>query len=102
MNNKEPLTKAQFIQRKFDEFVSDKNLGEELVGETYNDAFELFDAYITNSKVSEAIDNKDFGLLAGFGSVTMEQLKRLGANRINQIVEYVRDYINVEKLRVKD
>lgn len=102
MNDKEPLTKSQFIQQKFDEFVSDKNLGEELVGETYNDAFELFDAYITNSKVSEAIDNKDFGLLAGFGSVTMEQLKRLGVNRINQIVEYIRDYINVEKLRVKD
>jgi type I restriction enzyme R subunit len=102
MNNKEPLTKAQYIQQKFDEFVSDKNLSEELVGELYNDAFELFDAYITNRRVAEAIDNKDYSLLAGFGSITIDQLKRLGVDRINQIIGYVRDYINVEKLRVKD
>ncbi len=102
MNNKEPLTKAQYIQQKFDEFVSDKNLGEELVGESYNDAFELFDAYITDRRVAEAIDNKDFSLLAGFGSITIEQLRRLGVDRMNQIIGYIRDYINVEKLRVKD
>jgi len=52
--------------------------------------------------VSEAIDNKDYSLLAGFGSITIEQLKCLGVERMNQIISYVRDYINVEKLRVKD
>lgn len=102
MNDKEPLTKSEYIQQKFDEFITDKGLGEELVGEAYNDAFELFDAYITNRRVAEAIDNKDFSLLAGFGSITIEQLKRLGVDRMNQIVSYIRDYINVEKLRVKD
>ena len=102
MNNKEPLTKAQYIQKKFNEFISDRGLGETLVGESYNDAFELFDAYITDRRVSEAIDNKDYSLLAGFGSITIEQLKRLGIERVNQIVSYIRDYINVEKLRVKD
>jgi len=102
MNNKEPLTKAQYIQQKFNELISDRGLGETLVGEPYNDAFELFDAYITDRRVSEAIDNKDYSLLAGFGSITIEQLKHLGIERVNQIVSYIRDYINVEKLRVKD
>ncbi len=102
MNNKEPLTKAQYIQQKFNEFIADKNLSEELVGDMYNDAFELFDAYITNRRVAEAIDEKNFSLLAGFGSLSMRQLLHLGGERIDQITEYIRDYINVEKLRVKD
>jgi len=102
MNNREPLTKAQYIRQKFNEFISDKGLSETLVGESYNDAFELFDAYISDRRVSEAIDNKDFSLLAGFGSIAIEQLKRLGVERINQIINYIRDYINIEKLRVKD
>ena len=102
MHDKEPLTKAQYIQQKFDEFIADKGLSEELVGGMYNDAFELFDAYITNRKVAEAIDEKNFSLLAGFGSLTMQQLIHLGGEMIDQIAEYIRDYINVEKLRVKD
>lgn len=102
MLDKEPPTRAQFIQQKFDEFVRDKGLEEELVGQSYNDAFELFDAYITNPKVADAIDERNYSLLAGFGSVTMDQLRLLGTERIHQIVEYIQDYINVEKLRVKD
>lgn len=102
MKDKEPLTKAQYIQQKFDEFIADKDLSEELVGDMYNDAFELFDAYITNRRVAEAIDEKNFSLLAGFGSLNMQQLIHLGGERISQITEYIRDYINVEKLRVKD
>lgn len=102
MKDKQPLTKAEFIEQKFQEFINDKNLSEELVGQSYHDAFELFDAYTTNRRVAEAIDNKEFSKLAGFGSVSIDQLKLLGAERINQIVEYIRDYINVEKLRVKD
>ncbi len=102
MKNKEPLTKDEYIKQKFDEFVSDKNLGEELVGAEYNDSFELFDAYITNRKIAEAIDNKTYGALEGFGSLSINQLVQLGPKRIEQIVRYIQDYINVEKLRVKD
>ena len=102
MNNKQPLTKAQYIQQKFDEFIVDKKLSEELVGQAYHDAFELFDAYITNNKVAAAIDDGAFSLLAGFGSVTLDQLDRLGSDRISQIVNYIKDYINVGKLRIQD
>lgn len=102
MNDKEPLTKTQYIQQKFDEFIADKQLGDTLVGKEYNDAFELFDAYITNRRVAEAVDEKKFGLLEGFGSISIDQLKHLGSARIDQIVNYIRDYVNVEKLRVKD
>lgn len=102
MLDKEPPTRDQYIQQKFDEFIADKKLSDELVGDMYNDAFELFDAYITNRRIAEAIDEKNFSLLAGFGSLTMKQLIHLGGERINQITEYIRDYINVEKLRVKD
>ena len=102
INNIEPLTKAEYIKAKFDEFISDKRLGEELVGENYNDAFELFDAYITDPRVAEAIDEKRYGELSGFGSISMRQLRHLGIERVEQIVSYIKDYINVDKLRVKD
>ena len=102
INNKEPMTRAEYIKAKFDEFVNDKELGEVLVGEKYYDAFELFDAYITNPRMSEVIDNKDYSLLAGFGSVSIAQLRNLGIELVDQIIGYIRDYINVDKLRVKD
>ena len=102
MKDKQPISRAEYIKQKFDEFVSTKNLSEDLVGDMYNDAFELFDAYISNPQVADAIDEKKFGLLAGFGSLSMEQLKHLGSQYIDLIVDYIRDYINVQKLRVKD
>lgn len=102
MHNKEPLTKAQYIERKFHEFINDKNLGDQLVGEAYYDAFELFDAYISDTRVADAIDTGNYSALEGFGSVSINQLVRLGPDRIRQIVDYIHDYINVDKLRVKD
>ncbi len=102
MSNKEPLTKAEYIKARFDEFVNDKQFGNELVSQSYNDAFELFDAYITDRRVADAIDDKRYGELSGFGSISMRQLKELGIDRVNQIVNYIKDYINVNKLRVKD
>ena len=102
LKNKEPATRDEYIKARFDEFVNHNNLGEELVGDKYNNAFELFDAYITNPRVSDAIDNKNYSLLAGFGSVSLEQLKDLGVDLMNQIINYIRDYINIDKLRVKD
>lgn len=102
MKNKEPLTKAEYIKARFDEYINDKGLGEELVGETFNDAFELFDAYITDARVADAIDDRRYGELSGFGSISMSQLKNLGIERVEQIVNYIKDYINVSKLRVKD
>lgn len=101
MTDKEPRTRSEYIKDKFDEFVNDKELGEELVGDLYNNAFELFDAYITNPAVADAIDTKNYSLLAGFGSISIGQLKTLGPDLINRIVEYIHDYINVDKLRVK-
>lgn len=102
LKNIEPMPRDKYIKTRFDEFVSHNDLGEALVGEKYNNAFELFDAYITNPQVSDAIDNKNYGLLAGFGSVSVDQLKLLGPDLIDKIVCYINDYINVDKLRVKD
>ena len=102
LKNIEPMSRDKYIKTRFDEFVSHNDLGEVLVGEKYNNAFELFDAYITNPQVSDAIDNKNYGLLAGFGSVSVDQLKLLGPDLIDKIICYINDYINVDKLRVKD
>lgn len=101
MTDKEPRARSEYIKDKFDEFINDKELGEKLVGDLYNNAFELFDAYITNPAVADAIDTKNYSLLAGFGSISIGQLKALGPDLINRIVEYIHDYINVDKLRVK-
>jgi hypothetical protein len=61
----------------------------------------LFDAYITNARVQEAIDNGNFAALAGFGAVSLDKIQSLHSIGVYEpLVGYVRDYVPVDKLRV--
>lgn len=103
MNDEKPKTKDEKIKDYFDEFILSKELGEKLIGENYNDAYDLFGAYIANPRVQEAIDSGNFSALAGFGAVSLDKIQALaniGVDR--QLIEYIQDYIPVGKLRIPE
>lgn len=103
MNDEKPRTKDEKIKDYFDEFILTKELGEKLTGETYHSAFELFDAYITNPRVQEAIDSGNFSALAGFGSISLDKIQELHSIGVYiPIVEYIRDYVSIEKMRIPE
>lgn len=103
MNDEKPKTKDEKIKDYFDEFVLTKELGEKLTGETYHDAYELFDAYITNPRVQRAIDAGNFADLAGFGSISLDKIQELHNIGVYMpIIAYIRDYVPIDKMRVSE
>jgi hypothetical protein len=81
--------------------IIDKNLGEMLVGNLYNTAYSVFDAYITNEQVRKAIDKQEYGRLAGIGSVSMADLRLLNG-AFQPIIQYINDYIPIDKLNLRE
>jgi len=103
MNDEKPKTKDEKIKDYFDEFIITKELGEKLTGETYHDAYELFDAYITNPRVQRAIDAGSFADLAGFGSISLDKIQELHNIGVYMpIIAYIRDYVPIDKMRVSE
>jgi len=63
-------------------------------------AYSVFDAYITNEQVRKAIESREFGRLAGIGSVSMADLRLL--NGIFQsMIQYINDYVPLDKLNLR-
>lgn len=103
MNDEVPKTKDEKIKDYFDEFIITKELGEKLTGDLYHDAYELFDAYISNPRVQRAIDSGNYGDLAGFGSISIEKIQTLHDIGVYQPeIGYINDYVPIEKMRVEE
>jgi type I restriction enzyme R subunit len=98
-----PKTKQQILDEKFAEIISIYDLDEQLANnrDLYNSARSLFDAYISSSTVQEAIDQGDLTQLYLTPQLTVDEYKTAHDAKIDQpILEYIRDYINVDKLRI--
>lgn len=103
MNDEQPKTKDEKIKDYFDEFIITKELGEKLTGDLYHDAYELFDAYISNPRVQYAIDNGHYADLAGFGSISLDKIQTLNDIGVYQSeIGYIKDYVPIEKMRVEE
>lgn len=99
----EPKSKDEKIHEYFDEFILTKELGDKLTGDLYHDAYELFDAYISNPRVQYAIDNGHFADLAGFGSISLDKIQTLHSIGVYQSeIGYIKDYVPIEKMRVEE
>ncbi len=98
-----PKTKQEILDEKFDEIVALNDL-EEKVGSNpglYRDARSLFDAYVSSSKVQTALDEGDLTVLHHSAELTFDEFKACRDAKVDEpIMNYVRDYINVEKMRV--
>ena len=98
----QPPKKAEIISEKFTDFVTTKGLSEQLSEnpELFHLAYRLFDSYISSREVRDAIDSRQFGNLAQTGQLTLDQYGTLHrAELAEPIVSYIRDYIDIEKLK---
>jgi type I restriction enzyme R subunit len=99
-----PKTKQEILDEKFDEIVSLNNLEDQFASNLnlYNDARSLFDAYISSPKVQLAIDEGYLQDLNHTPELTVEEYKSTHDAKVDTpILEYIRDYINVDKLRMR-
>jgi type I restriction enzyme, R subunit len=99
-----PKTKQELLDEKFDEIIALNNLEEKFASNItlYRNARSLFDAYISSPEVQNAIDNGYIQDLNLTPELTVEEYKDTHESRVDTpILEYIRDYINVDKLRVR-
>jgi type I restriction enzyme R subunit len=97
-----PKSKSELLDEKFDEVVTLNGLGERFSDNhiLYRDARSLFDAYISSAEVQKAIDDKDYNVLFNSSEFNFKELQTLQeASLVEPIVGYIRDYINIDKLR---
>ena len=66
--------------------------------EKYQDVKVFFAAYVTDKDVRRAIEDRKFQLLGtDIGSYTMADLKRLGLDGMQSVVDYVADNVNLSR-----
>lgn len=98
----EPKKKAEIISDKFSDFVKTKELSEKLSEDTdlFHLAFRLFDAYISSDTVRKAIDDQKYGNLEDSSQISLADFAKLhGEGLAEPIVQYIRDYIDTDKLK---
>lgn len=98
----QPKTKQELLDEKFTEAVQLNGLTEKLVDNPalYRTARSLFDAYISSKQVQEAIDHGYFQDLDSLAELSSTEFYTLHQAQIDQpLVTYIRDYINVDKMR---
>lgn len=97
-----PKTKDELLEEKFDEVVRLYDLDKAFQDkpELYRTARSLFDAYISSHKVKEAIDKGYYQDLETTAELSAEEFYSLRAAKLDEpIIAYVRDYVNLEKMR---
>lgn len=97
-----PKKKAEIISDKFTDFVVTKGFSEKLSEnlDLFHLAYQLFDAYISSQDVRNAIDSRQFGKLEQTGQITLMEYSKLHQEGLARpIVEYIRDYVDTDKLK---
>ena len=98
----QPKTKQELLDEKFAEAVQLNGLTEKLADNPtlYRTARSLFDAYISSRQVQETIDQGYFQNLDSLAELSSKEFYTLRqANLDEPLVTYIRDYINVDKMR---
>lgn len=98
----QPKKKAEIIFDKFNDFVRTKDLSEKLSenNDLFHLSYRLFDAYISSDAVRKAIDCEQFADLAQTGQISMDAYQTLfDANLTKPITQYIRDYVDTDKLK---
>lgn len=98
----EPKKKAEIIGDYFTDFVVNRGFAEKLSEDSdlFHLAYSLFDSYISSQSVRQAIDEGKFGNLENTGQITMKEYTRLCNECLAEpIINYVRDYIDTDKLK---
>ncbi len=98
-----PKTKDELLDEKFDELIKLNGLTDKFSENPmlYRDARSLFDAYVSSKQVQNAIDEGYFQDLETSTEISAQEFYHLREAQLDQpIINYVKDYINVDKMRV--
>jgi type I restriction enzyme R subunit len=98
----EPKKKAEVIHDKFNDFVALKDLSERLSEDTelFHASYRLFDAYISSVEVQAAIDSGNYGDLENTSQISLGEFGKLHDQGVAEpLLAYIRDYIDIDKLR---
>lgn len=87
-------SKKELVNDEFEGYILSHGVA---AGEYYN-VRRFFEAYLTDTEVQRAIEDKKFQLLGTkIPSYTMSDLKNLGAVNMKSVVEYIKDNVNIWK-----
>ena len=97
----QPKSKAEIIHDKFNDAVITKELTDKLTQDSiFHLAYRLFDAYISSPAVQKAIDDQTYGNLDHTNQLSLEEYIQLHHAEVAEpLVNYIKDYIDVTKLR---
>lgn len=97
----QPKPKAEIVHDKFNEAVLTKELTNKLNDDTiFHLAYRLFDAYISSPAVQKAIDDQTYGNLDHTNQLSLEEYIKLHhAGVAEPLISYIKDYIDITKLR---
>lgn len=98
----EPKPKQEIIEDYFQDFLTTQGYAEQLGedAELLSLARRLFDAYISSDTVRSAIDSGQFANLSQSSQITIGEYTTLhNAGLAKSIVQYIRDYIDTDKLK---
>ncbi len=87
-------SKKELVNDEFEGYILSHGVA---AGEYYK-VRRFFEAYLTDTEVQRAIEDKKFQLLGTkIPSYTMSDLKNLGAVNMKNVVEYIKDNVNIWK-----
>ena len=87
-------SKGELVAEEFEGYMLTRGVP----SDKYDDVKRFFETYITDKKVRKIIEDKRYQYLGTeVSSYTMQDLKKLGADNMNQIVNYINDNVNVNK-----
>lgn len=87
-------SKKELVEDEFEGYA----LTHSIPSEKYADVKEFFATYVTDKDVRRAIEDRKFQLLGtDISTYTMADLKHLGLDSIQSVVDYVADNVNVSR-----
>jgi len=91
-NGEEIKMKDDLLNEEFDKFLSIYKPSDNVLDLKY-----FFRAYLTDEKVRNAIDSKNYGQLMSFDNFDLEDLKKINHVYINTIPKYIKSYVPINK-----
>ena len=87
-------SKQELVEDEFEGYI----LTHSIPQERFSDIKEFFATYVTDKDVRRAIEDRKFQLLGtDISTYTMADLKRLGYDNMQSVVDYVADNVNVSR-----
>lgn len=91
-NGEEIKMKDELLNEEFDKFLSIYKPSDDVLALKY-----FFRAYLTDKKVREVIDSKNYGELLSFDNFDLEDFKKIDGSYRDIIPEYIKSYVPINK-----